>query len=378
MSLNNNKILYLYFNARKERITKNEINPSEFFYGYDYFYKLDFSVSAMEFDGKPIKFLTKILLKIQKLILKVTKFQYDFAGIFKSGKFKEIISNDVLIISNNRIAHSILPALIYMKYKNKKSKTIVIAMGIFNFPKSRLLKKIHLSLNSFLLRYIDYLIFIGKKEYEHALQNFEKYNNKLIFIPFGVDSEFWKSEKINNNEKKSILFIGNDSNRDFDFLINFIAKNPNENFVVVTEYFEEEYIKQLNLNNLTFYKGSWNKKILTDDFLKKLYEDSKVTLVPLKNSIQPSGQSVSLQSISMKTPVIITKTDGFWDTEFFENKKNIFFAQNNSIEEWQSLLNELLSSDNIYSDIQSAGRNLIVEKFDVQNFNRRLHELLED
>ena len=99
MSLNNNKILYLYFNARKERITKNEINPSEFFYGYDYFYKLDFSVSAMEFDGKPIKFLTKILLKIQKLILKVTKFQYDFAGIFKSGKFKEIISNDVLILS---------------------------------------------------------------------------------------------------------------------------------------------------------------------------------------------------------------------------------------------------------------------------------------
>ena len=121
-----------------------------------------------------------------------------------------------------------------------------------------------------------------------------------------------------------------------------------------------------------------DKKILTDDFLKKLYEDSKVTLVPLKNSIQPSGQSVSLQSISMKTPVIITKTDGFWDTEFFENKKNIFFAQNNSIEEWQSLLNELLSSDNIYSDIQSAGRNLIVEKFDVQNFNKRLHELLED
>ena len=80
----------------------------------------------------------------------------------------------------------------------------------------------------------------------------------------------------------------------------------------------------------------------------------------------------------MKTPVIITKTDGFWDTEFFENKKIFFFAQNNSIEEWQSLLNELLSNDNIYSDIQSAGRNLIVEKFDVQNFNKRLHELLED
>ena len=234
MSFNNKKILYIYFNARKERISKNEINPSEFFYGYDYFYKLDFAVSAMEFDGKPTKVLTKILSKLQNLIVKVIKFQYDFAGILKPGKFKEIISNDVLIISNNRIAHSILPALIYMKFKNKKCKTIVIAMGIFNFPKNRLLKKIHLSLNSLLLRYIDYLVFIGKKEYQYALQNFDKHNSKITFIPFGVDSEFWKSKKIDKKEKKSILFIGNDSNRDFDFLINFIAKNPDEDFVIVT------------------------------------------------------------------------------------------------------------------------------------------------
>ena len=37
----------------------------------------------MEFDGKPTKVLTKILSKLQNLIVKAIKFQYDFAGILK-------------------------------------------------------------------------------------------------------------------------------------------------------------------------------------------------------------------------------------------------------------------------------------------------------
>ena len=34
----------MYFNARKERIEKNELSPSEFFYGYDYFRNKNFDV----------------------------------------------------------------------------------------------------------------------------------------------------------------------------------------------------------------------------------------------------------------------------------------------------------------------------------------------
>ena len=96
---------------------------------------------VMEFDGKPIKYLTKFLLFFQKIILKLTKFQYDFAEFLSLVNFNKIILSDILIISNNRIAHSILPALIYMKFKGIKCKTYVIAMGMFNFPKKKFLKK---------------------------------------------------------------------------------------------------------------------------------------------------------------------------------------------------------------------------------------------
>ena len=37
MKTKKRKVLYMFFNARKERIETNELSPSEFFYGYEYF-----------------------------------------------------------------------------------------------------------------------------------------------------------------------------------------------------------------------------------------------------------------------------------------------------------------------------------------------------
>ena len=48
--------------------------------------------------------------------------------------------------------------------------------------------------------------------------------------------------------------------------------------------------------------------------------------------------------MSSGIPVIISKTEGFWDTELFLNKKNIVFVDDNSLEGWKKTI------DNIYED----------------------------
>ena len=57
-------------------------------------------------------------------------------------------------------------------------------------------------------------------------------------------------------------------------------------------------------------------------FLKDLYHNNRLTILPIKNTYQPSGQSVTLQSMAVGTPVLITKTEGFWDKNNFIDKKN--------------------------------------------------------
>ena len=84
--------------------------------------------------------------------------------------------------------------------------------------------------------------------------------------------------------------------------------------------------------------------MLTDTELKALYKSSKLTIIPLINSTQPSGQSVALQSMAVGTPVMITKTDGFWDIDEFIDNKDLFFVLGNDVSLWEEKIRKILSN----------------------------------
>ena len=107
-----------------------------------------------------------------------------------------------------------------------------------------------------MLRNIDNIVFLGESEYKLAQTKFLKFKEKINFIPFGIDTNFWH-KKDYEYEKDYVLFIGNDSNRDFDFLELLINKNPDKDFIIVSENPTASDIKTRN----SIIKGSWNKNI---------------------------------------------------------------------------------------------------------------------
>ena len=62
---------------------------------------------------------------------------------------------------------------------------------------------------------------MGKGEFDVASKMYSKNKKKFKFIPFGVDTKFWNDdqETFNNNNKEFILFIGNDSKREFNKVV---------------------------------------------------------------------------------------------------------------------------------------------------------------
>ena len=60
---------------------------------------------------------------------------------------------------------------------------------------------------------------------------------------------------------------------------------PNQNFVILSNQLENDI---LNLPNCKLINGSFAKQGLSDIELKNLYNESIMTIIPLKNSIQPS------------------------------------------------------------------------------------------
>ena len=169
-----------------------------------------------------------------------------------------------------------------------------------------------------------------------------------------------------------VLFIGNDSKRDFDFLKTLINKFEKIEFVVVTENSNFQNIKN---SNVTVFKGSWNKDLIDDIYLRELYTNAKMTIVPLQETLQPSGQSVALQSMSTETPVIITKTRGFWKEDDFEHLKNIYFVKNNNLNEWGDAINFIFENKELVNKITKNGRKLVSSKYSSKSFNNTLFNL---
>ena len=364
---------FVYFNGRAEKLKGKDIRPRDFFYGYHYATSIGYITEILEFGNKEPgnKILSKILLKIQQLILKAFKFQYDFVGIIKPNNWKLLKNSKNIILSNQRIAHSLLPFLLYVKLFKKSNTITVIAMGLFNSSsKNLLIIKIHNFLHKIMLKNISRMVFIGQPEYLYATQVFTRYSKKFQYIPFGVDKDFWKKKNTQDPSSDDyILFIGNDTNRDFDFLVSLANKLQNKKFIVVTEKLEESEFKGTNVKLLN---GSWNKDLLTDEYLRNLYDNAKITIVPLKEGLQPSGQSVTLQSMATETPVIITKTSGFWSQDDFIHKENIYFTHSNDLEVWKKAIDSLYEDKDMYQSISSNSRNLIERKYNSDYFNSLL------
>jgi len=364
---------FVYFNGRAEKLKGKDIRPRDFFYGYHYATSIGYITEILEFGNKEpgYKILSKILKKIQQLILKAFKFQYDFVGIIKPNNWKLLKNSKNIILSNQRIAHSLLPFLLYVKLFKKSNTITVIAMGLFNSSsKNLLIIKIHNFLHKIMLKNISRMVFIGQPEYLYATQVFTRYSKKFQYIPFGVDKDFWKKKNTQDPSSDDyILFIGNDTNRDFDFLVSLANKLQNKKFIVVTEKLEESEFKGTNVKLLN---GSWNKDLLTDEYLRNLYDNAKITIVPLKEGLQPSGQSVTLQSMATETPVIITKTVGFWSQDDFIHKENIYFTHSNDLEVWENAIDSLYEDKDMYQSISSNSRNLIEKKYNSDYFNSLL------
>ena len=118
--------------------------------------------------------------------------------------------------------------------------------------------------------------------------------------------------------------------------------------------------------------------MLSDNEMRKYFSESKISIIPLKNSLQPSGQSVALQSMVCKTPVMISKTKGFWDDKLFKNNENIIFIKENSVVSWVEKINESLNNIEKLNEVSKNSYSTVITKLTMENFVSRLWEIIND
>ena len=372
------KITYIFGGGRLTKLSKENDYAKEFFYGYHLVKQnKNFETSILELNPfSNIKGIAaKTILLLDKLLNKLAFLQFHFHEILKKNNYKQIKNSDILIFSTDRLAISFLPILKI----NKNVKSIVISMGLLKEHKN--LKFYQKLIRPYIIyqfiKSVDKFIFLGEREYEFAKLKFPKFNSKFKFIPFPVDYIFWTQIKNKNSyleNSKQILFIGNDGNRNYEFLEELPKYLTNFNF----KYITQQLSLSENYSNLEIINGNWSNNKISDLMMLDYYRESFLTILPIKNTIQPSGQSVTLQSLATGTPVLISKFDGFWDPSKFINNENIYFIDDFDIENWKKKIEEIYFDKIKLKYVSQNGKNLVSTNYRLNSFTVKLFDIIDE
>ena len=372
---NKSLITYVFGFGRSDLISSNKVYADEFFYGYHNFLKEYKEIKYIEFETNAKKrIFNKFLFFLSKVLRKISKLSFFFENICSYKNFKILFRTEHIILTNDRIGLSALPLLIIYKFLRINSSTVIV-MGLLAKDTNNLLSHIvqRTLLNVFFLT-VDNFIFLSKSECNQAKVSYKKYRKKFIFIPFSIDTEFWKENRKNNSKKKKkIIFVGNDGRREYKLVIQIAKSLPEYEFCLITSNIKKDEIES---TNVTLYEGQWNKQLLTDEELRNLYSEVELSIIPIKNSYQPSGQSVALQSMSMGIPVMITDTVGFWDKDIFQNNENIFFVPKNKLNIWVDEINRIINNQKLMSEVSNKSKNITNNIYNSENFYNSMKKVV--
>ncbi len=362
-------ITYIFKSGRLDRINQDYEYAKEFFYSYSTMKNKNPNLRVIE-DEEGLNnwyiFVEKVLRKFNLPIF--------YSKIINRENLNILKNSDVVFSTHPGLAMTISPFI--KRFKNKKNiKFITINSGIFTYIygediKNSFIKNIFIK--SF-LKNIDIIVFTSKTEHEVISKIFYEYSEKFVHKLFSIDTEFWKSDPLKSKDKKDILFIGNNAMRDFKNVIEITKKLPDKKFKIVSSHIDKNTLP----NNVELIKGDWYNNVLSDFDIKKLYRDSKIVFLPVMDTLVASGQSVAMQSMASGTPVIISKTSGFWDFENFKNEENIFFVNDNNIESWVDQINKIYDDHELLDRVANNGQNLIIENFNLKEFSNFLENLFD-
>lgn len=360
-----NKITYITNPLRIKRVNNNNYSK-EFLYFYH-------KLNSETWDKKIIElndnYKKSILYVIEKFLIKFLNIPFYSHKLNLSVNFKTIFKSNYLILTNETMAYSIYLPFFLISKKNKP-KIFLFVMGFFEPKKNKnIIKNI---VNKRILNYVDRFLFLSRNEYKYALLKYPQFKEKFIYFGFSIDYKFWNITEVNKKNDLPILFNGNDLNRNYELMMEIIEKMQDQKFIIVSNK-----INNLSFKNVEVFSTSIKQDLLTDTDLKNLYSKTKFSLIPLIETLQPSGQSVALQSICTNNIVFITPTKGFWEYQTFINNKNIVFVEG-GLNKWVSSIRKYNIESKESASIIYEAKEIVKEKYDIEQKYQEFLTILEE
>jgi glycosyltransferase involved in cell wall biosynthesis len=368
------RILFVHAGGRRERLSQLDhgtVMAQEFFYGLPQLRALGFQVDLLETtdlhpDTRSLGYRWAAF-KDRRRSRQLAMEHCERLFVSLSLRLQDY---DVVIAGTEYVALGLADHIRRMK---NPPRLFFFVMGMISKPLLQFAKGSR-PLNRALARYRDLLeccggaLFLGRGEYEAVLMCFPDLKDRCHFLPFGVDVDFWTPAAVPPDDY--VLFVGNDRRRDVDMLLRIAQLMPDQRFVALTSLLNGCDVPR----NLEVTASDWKSQLLSDSEVRGYYQKAAAIVLPIKETWQPSGQSVALQAMACGRPVVISDFSGFWDPGAVRDGGEILIASPNAAEAFVSALSRLRTQPGLAAEIGALARRCVLERYSLTLFASRLAE----
>ena len=351
------KVAFLYSGGRKQRIERisKKLAADDFLYGAVQFVERGIDTAIVETsESLPAPIVKRIGDFLFKKKLLPHKVNGDvLASVYRV--LPQLKTADVVIVAGTPLA---LALVLFKQLGLIKCRIVGIHAGIFNYSQNYLQT---LQMQSFLRG--QRLVLFGDGEVE-PLRKLLGGIGKWSVNECGTDVTFWTPNGVDGDY---ILSVGNDSQRDFELLVR-VAERLDCKVKIITRKPIDERIPA----NVELINGDVRKEIISDADLREYYRRALCVVIPLKDSHQPSGQSVCLQAMACGRPVILTETQGLWSKKLIRDGENILLVKPDDDAAMIRAINQLLGSKPMCEAIGASGRATVLSNWTMSLWSARL------
>ena len=354
---------WVFRSGRRERLEAHGCSPTEFFYGLPELRERDWQTNLLEDAdlemAPPLKPLARMLNRFSRFYGHVPLGMA--MGLAKKRVQNRLPTRGPLIATTNNLG---LALGLGRARGWVRCPVVLLAMGLLPLSPTRW--QLH-RIGQVLKR--THVVTISKSEQTHLAGLFPDLT--IDYVPFGVDTRFWRPAEGGYISGDYVLAIGNDANRDWKTLV--AAWDETLPPLKIISNLPVPPVPP----NVEVIRGDWRKQTLTDQAILKLYQRALCVVVPLRNTIQPAGQSVCLQAMACGRPVVISDIAGLWDRTQFVDRKHWWLARPGEVCSLRRAVGEVIAgAERLDKSTETHTRVIINDKFSTREMAASIEKLL--
>ncbi len=341
-------LAYLFRSGRRMRL--EQAGPREFTYGYAELAATGASVGILEesdfgLDREWLRFFEAIANRISALTgIHPRTFWRLYRARARFAPYQTVVATN----------HALGLALALLgRLGCVQPKTTLLTMGLVEPGASKLR---HAWLE-FILKNAR-LAVLSKSEAESLRDVFADRLDIRSFV-FGVDLDFWTPDR-GTVRDGDVISVGNDWKRDFATLV--AAWRP--------EFPQLSIVTSLELKsdkpNVRIERGDWRSAQISDIELRDRLRRARLVVVPLVDTLQPSGQSAALQAMACGCPVVLTANRGLWDRAQIERHQAAWLVAPGDVAALGDAIGKLLA-DHVGANAMGMRARSMLESEDVSS-----------